>query len=61
MLVCEKFLDICGVLLGHFDFDMDVVVSKAIAADTSDPLPRQTDPLVCLDASRDLGEKKYAN
>lgn len=42
------------VLLGYFDFDMDIVVSIAVASDTSDSLPRQTDPLVGLDACRYL-------
>ena len=45
----------CGVLLGNFDFDMDIVVSEAIATDTCNSLPRETDSLVCLDACRDLG------
>lgn len=48
----------CGVLLGHFNLDVDVMVSEAVAADASDTLARQTDPLVGLDSRRDLRRKK---
>lgn len=44
----------CGVLLGNFNLDVDVMVSKAVAADASDTFARQTDPLVGLDSCRDL-------
>lgn len=46
--------DVSAVLLGYFNFDVDVVISKAIATDSSNSLPWQADPLVCLDACRDL-------
>lgn len=47
-----------GVLLGYFNFHMDIVVTIAIATDTSDSLPCQMDPLVCLDACGDLKIEK---
>lgn len=50
--VCNKFH--CGVLLGHFNLDLYIMVSKAVAADASDALARQTDLLVGLDSCRDL-------
>lgn len=37
---------------------MDIMVSIAIAADTSDSLPCQMNPLVCLDACRDLKTRR---
>ena len=43
-------------LLGDSDFDVDVVISVTIATDPCDALPREEDPLVCLDPSRDLQE-----
>ena len=49
---------VCGVSLGHFDFDVNVVVSKAVAADTGDSFPGETDPLVCLDACRNLDKQR---
>lgn len=50
--MCNKFH--CGVLLGHFNLDLYIMVSKAVAADASDALARQTDLLVGLDSCRDL-------
>ena len=35
----EQDVRLSGVLLGYFYFDMDIMVSEAIATDTSDPLP----------------------
>lgn len=49
---------VCEILLGYFNFDMDIVVTKTIATDTSNSLPCQTDPLVCLDACSDLKIEK---
>lgn len=43
-----------GFLLWYFYFYMDIMVSEAIATNTSDTLPSQTDPLVRLDACGDL-------
>ncbi len=51
---------VCEVLLGYFYFNMDIVVSEAIATDASDSLPWQTNPLVCLDACRYLNTGKKA-
>lgn len=42
------------VLLGYFYFDMDVMVSEAIATDTGDSLSCQMNSLVCLDACWNL-------
>lgn len=42
------------VLLRYFYFDMDVMVSKAVATDSGDSLSCQTNSLVCLDACRNL-------
>lgn len=42
------------VLLGYFYFDMDVMVSEAVATDTGDSLSCQMNSLVCLDACWNL-------
>lgn len=42
------------VLLRYFYFDMDVMVSKAVATDSGDSLSCQMNSLVCLDACRNL-------
>lgn len=46
------------VLLGYFYFDMDIMVSEAVATNASDSLPCQVNPLVCLDACGDLEKQK---
>lgn len=47
----------CGLLLGDFYLDMDVMISKAIATDTSNSFSSKTDPLVCLDSCWNLSKK----
>lgn len=47
-------------LLGYFHFNMNIMVSEAVAADTGDSLSSQADSLVCLDPCWDLKTRTKA-
>lgn len=48
------FLVLVQVLLGHFDLDVHVVVSVAVAAHPPDAFPLEADHLVALATGRNL-------
>lgn len=50
-----------NVLLGHFDLDVDVVVSVAVPIHTGDSFTTQTNLLVRLNPWRNLEEEKKKN
>lgn len=47
--------------LGYFYFNVDIMVSEAVAADASDPLSIQADSLVRLDSCRNLKMRTTRN
>ena len=53
----KQWVFLCGVLLGYFYFDMDEMVTEAVASDASDSLSCQANSLVHLDACRNLKAK----
>lgn len=48
-------------LLWNSDLDVNVVITIAIAINPGDAFPSQANLLVCLNASRDLLRKKFAD
>lgn len=43
-----------SVILGYFNLEVNVMITKSIATNSGDSLSRKPDLLIVLDASRDL-------